>query len=222
MKNKTQKENRTHSTHAPRPPFSMYHFLFTSRTRSSERGFVILFAVLIAAIVLAITIGIANIAFKEIRLSSIARDSHLAFFAADSGAECALYHDLRLGLFDADTPPASVVINCDGISDVEAFQAIGSGNESIYQFVNSNFATGTFEISSVLPSGVTVQLCSSVTVKKHVPFVNRAGDSLLETQIDSFGYNGSCNTVGMSTDQRLVERHVYVHYTENLPNVIGP
>ena len=47
----------------------------------NNKGIVILFAVVIAAIVLAITLGITSIAFKSIQLSTSARDSHFAYFS---------------------------------------------------------------------------------------------------------------------------------------------
>lgn len=56
-------------------------------------GFVILFAVSVASIVLGIALGIANIAFKEVKFTTSAKDANEAFFAADTGAECALFND---------------------------------------------------------------------------------------------------------------------------------
>lgn len=56
-------------------------------------GFTILFAVMLSSIVLAIALGVANIALKEINFSTSAKDANDAFFAADTGAECALFND---------------------------------------------------------------------------------------------------------------------------------
>ncbi|MFA6076917.1 MAG: hypothetical protein WC735_02475 [Candidatus Paceibacterota bacterium] len=58
----------------------------------SNRGFVMLFAVTLSAILLTIAIGVANIAFREVKFSTNARDTNDAFFAADTGAEYALYN----------------------------------------------------------------------------------------------------------------------------------
>src|SRR3989338_9118014 len=55
------------------------------------RGFVILFAVTISSILLAIALGVANIALKEIRFGTNARDTNNAFFAADTAIEYALF-----------------------------------------------------------------------------------------------------------------------------------
>jgi hypothetical protein len=56
-------------------------------------GFVILFAVTVSSILLAIALGVANIALKEVKFSTVARDTNDAFFAADTGTESALFAD---------------------------------------------------------------------------------------------------------------------------------
>src|SRR3989338_10209048 len=63
------------------------------RTQSSCSGFVILFAVMISSIILAIALGVANIALKEIKFSASVKDTNEAFFAADTGLECVLFND---------------------------------------------------------------------------------------------------------------------------------
>ena len=59
----------------------------------NNKGFVILFAVTISAILLSIALGVANIALKEVKFGTSARDTNDAFFAADTGIEYALFHD---------------------------------------------------------------------------------------------------------------------------------
>jgi len=56
-----------------------------------RRGFVLLFSALIASVLLTIGLGIGAIVLKEVELSAIGKQSQIAFFAADTGAECALY-----------------------------------------------------------------------------------------------------------------------------------
>jgi len=71
-----------------------------SSRQSPQKGFVILFAVIITSIVLLVSIGISSVIYKETLLSSSSRDGGYAFFAADSGLECPLYWD-SLGIFDS-------------------------------------------------------------------------------------------------------------------------
>jgi len=58
-----------------------------------NKGFVLLFAVTVSSILLAIALGVANIALKEVRFSTSARDTNDAFFAADTGIEYTLFND---------------------------------------------------------------------------------------------------------------------------------
>lgn len=61
--------------------------------KNNNRGFVILFAVTISSILLAIALGVANVAVKEVKFSTSAKDTNEAFLAADTGIEYALFHD---------------------------------------------------------------------------------------------------------------------------------
>lgn len=58
-----------------------------------NQGFVLAFSLLLSSIVLALAFGIFNILLKQIVLTSSSKDSQIAFYAADAGAECALYWD---------------------------------------------------------------------------------------------------------------------------------
>ncbi|MDR3519620.1 MAG: hypothetical protein P4L63_01900 [Candidatus Pacebacteria bacterium] len=75
-----------------------------------NRGFVLLFAVTLAAIFLSIALGVGQIALKENNFSTSAIDTNDAFFAADTGVECALFYDNPNG----DNPYGSVVAFVDG------------------------------------------------------------------------------------------------------------
>ena len=81
--------------------------------KENERGFTLLLAALVASIVLALGTSIFGLVQKELILSSISRDSQYAFYAADSGAECALYWDVRKGLFSTSNNPPTE-ITCGG------------------------------------------------------------------------------------------------------------
>jgi hypothetical protein len=60
-------------------------------TSSRHQGFVILFTILIAAIIMVIGLGIYSIATREAVLSGTAKEAQYAFYAADAGVECALF-----------------------------------------------------------------------------------------------------------------------------------
>ncbi len=72
----------------------------------TKKGFVLAFSLLISSIVLALALGIFNILLKQIVLTSSARDSQIAFYAADAGAECALYWDTHTSRTTVNSPEA--------------------------------------------------------------------------------------------------------------------
>jgi len=57
---------------------------------NSQKGYTLLFAVIVSVLVLSIAAFILSVSRKEAILASSARDSIYAFYAADSGLECAV------------------------------------------------------------------------------------------------------------------------------------
>ncbi len=64
-------------------------------TKDFQRGFTIFFAVLVGSLALAIGLSIYELLIRELELSQVAKQSQFAIYAADAGAECALYWDSR-------------------------------------------------------------------------------------------------------------------------------
>ncbi|MEI7709525.1 MAG: pilus assembly PilX N-terminal domain-containing protein [bacterium] len=87
----------------------------------NKKGFVIIFAVTLSAILLAIALGVSNIALKEIRFGTNARDTNDAFFAADTGLEQALYNDKY--------PSSVCTITSPATSCSTSFVIIGLGSQ---------------------------------------------------------------------------------------------
>lgn len=117
---------------------------------SKQRGYTLLFAVLVSSVVLSIGISILNISKKEFLLASSARESTTAFYAADSGLECAMYWndgsiDFIVGTHSFGTPVTNISCALSPTVDVTYFdnadppqEAIG-GNAPITEFhVNIN------------------------------------------------------------------------------------
>ena len=77
--------------------------LFTQK----KTGFAMLFTVLIVSLILSIAIGISNITLKQTILSSLAKDSQISFYQADTAVECGMYYDTA-GAFPLGTNPSSV------------------------------------------------------------------------------------------------------------------
>jgi hypothetical protein len=81
------------------------------KNQNSKKGFVLLMSLLISSIILAISGGIYLLAREELVLSGYGRESQKAFFASDSGAECAIYWDIKQNAFA--TSSTSSTIACE-------------------------------------------------------------------------------------------------------------
>lgn len=77
--------------------------MLKEKLKLNNGGYAILFTVVIVGIISMITIGLSNTAYKQTVLSSVAKDSTIAFYQADIGSECALYADTKLSMFSDDT-----------------------------------------------------------------------------------------------------------------------
>lgn len=77
-------------------------------SKKQNKGFVILFAMLISSIILLISAGIYTVVQKQVVLASYAKESQKAFYAADAALDCALFYDISPFLKDGKTafPPA--------------------------------------------------------------------------------------------------------------------
>ncbi len=160
---------------------------FGQRARN-VRGFTILLAALVSAIVLAIGSSIFAIAQKQIILSSIGRDSQFAFYAADTAVECALYWDVRRHRFDeagADIDD----ITCDGAEPIDSDSGTSAGDVHWFQY----------DIS--LSSG---SACATVRITKDMT------ENDLSTLVRSDGHNVACDKVDSSG--RVLERSIELRY----------
>ena len=159
-----------------------------ARTRQAhgERGFTLLLAALVASIVLSLGSSIFLIAQKQVTLSSLGRDSQFAFYAADAAAECALYWDLRFGVFSTSTPDEAPT--CDN----EALVVNGQGEEAPY--------TATFQLDFFTDS--SIGYCGIVSVEKNTEHPN--------TVIHADGYSVPCNAI--ETSARALQRSVELRY----------
>ncbi|MFZ2556155.1 MAG: hypothetical protein WAZ27_04455 [Minisyncoccia bacterium] len=79
---------------------------------NNQKGFTILLSALVASLVLTLGIAVFSVAQKQVILSSLGRSSQYAFYAADTGVECALYWDMRHEYFSTTT--SGVTLQCDG------------------------------------------------------------------------------------------------------------
>lgn len=152
--------------------------------KGNERGFTLLVAVLVSGILLALGVAIFNIVSKEVVLTSSGRESQFAFYAADSGVECALYWDSKQDAFSTTSPQQP---SCAGAPVTNYNIAYDSGTDTY---------TTTFSFS--LGSGL-IAPCTDVTVARQT--------NPTRTTLSAAGYN-TCVT----TNPRRIERSIRVQY----------
>lgn len=166
---------------------------------NDKRGIAIYIAVVVTAALVLVSYAVISLAIKEIGTSSAGRDSQGAFYAADSGVECAIYWDLkalRISAFSTTTPSAS--ISCVGNSSIPISTTVDNSGG-----VNNGTGTSTFQFQFPSPS----DYCAIVNVVKSYAFDIATGLILPKTKIESRGYN-SC----IAANTRRVERAILVNY----------
>jgi len=150
-----------------------------------EGGYAILFTVVVVGIISMITMGLAESAYKQAILSSVARDSTTAFYQADIGSECALYADKKEFYLN----PTGTPLKC-------------AGKDLIY--VNTNLSTdgiGEYKINPTVIDSTSSSKCFRVTITK------TDDGASLHTDVVTKGYN-NCKTNNL----RTVERSIKVTY----------
>lgn len=157
---------------------------------NTNKGFALLFAILLSTIILVIALSVSNIAVKELNFSSSAVDTNDAFFAADTGAECALYND-RSDVNKFPLTGSSNPINCN------------NKNITLSSSPGSNSVTYSFIITNLGSSGDS---CAKINIFKD------GSKNPITTKISSKGYNVGGGSGCNSTSSRLIERELIVNY----------
>lgn len=78
-----------------------------------QRGFTLLVAIILSSVMLALALALLDVTYKQVLLSSTAKQSQFAFYAADSALECVLYYDQRFDAFGTNPNHVSTV-SCNG------------------------------------------------------------------------------------------------------------
>ncbi|MEI6396646.1 MAG: hypothetical protein WCO48_01055 [Candidatus Taylorbacteria bacterium] len=150
--------------------------IITQKTDRKESGYTLLFAVLIATLVLGVATFILGIARKQYILSSTARDSLYSFYAADSGIECIAKDSGENSLFFNNTP---FDINCAGQTRHIVFSDLSSSN------ISSSAITFGFSENGT-PFNGPIWGCVIVSIDQ---LYDPNTGNLKQTTIKSKGYN---------------------------------
>ncbi len=155
-------------------------------TTNSKRGAALLMAVVISSVMLSVGLGVYQRTYKQLVFASFWKQMQVAFAAADSGLECAMYWDLH--------PTASAT--CFGPVQTVSVSANSTWDPTAASPYNEGF--------TVPASGG----CVKVTITKPSPHFRADGVTPYSTFIESRGYNDACG----STNPRRVERGLHINY----------
>lgn len=161
-----------------------------TRAVSGEKGFAMLFSVLVSSLLVAIGLSIFNITLKELTISTAGRESQIAFYAANSGMECALYWQFKQDAFATSTSDISRATDIDA----KCNDSRVNGNAEII-FDNSNSAT-TEKKDVYVDTADTNGPCFDIRVERS------ASGGKLTTIIKSQGRN-ICATSGRRVERGL-------------------
>jgi len=160
----------------------------------NNSGFTLLLSVLVASIILALGISIFNILSWHVMISDIGKQSQFAFYAADAGVDCALYHDYKKNLFSTTTADAPDEISCLGDNYNVKATIIEDGCRQVFY----------------MPVGSGAEPhCVEVTIEKV-----SVGSNLVETTLTSKGYNRGWSESNDCSESfpRKIERAVRLNY----------
>ncbi|MBU6390245.1 hypothetical protein KGQ31_01710 [Patescibacteria group bacterium] len=164
----------------------------------ASRGFALLFAILASSVLISIALAIFNLSSREVVFSTFGRESQVAFYAADIGAECALYWDVN---GKSQTGKDTFATSTDSINYALTSQSVTCGSDTNVTVstpasgapVNdANNATNQFSLQNAA--------CATVSVSKSYDAI--AGK--IKTTIESYGHDSCGNP--------LVERGLRIQY----------
>lgn len=188
------------------------------KKNKKNEGFVLLFSVLVASLVLSVGMSIISIALKQVILSGSGRESQYAFYMANTGAECATYWDLAGNtIIDANGNNGPVFaagsgvpattdpnVKCLNMTITDLQPTTCSPNITIPDwcaFSSGSVYNTRFRISYE-PTALS-QRCAEVTVSKTVD----GSGVVTATKITSRGYN-TCD----ESNPRRIERALEFNY----------
>ena len=188
--------------------------------QNTQSGFVLLMSLIVVSVLLSIGLSVVELSIKQVQLSTNARDSEIAFHAANAGMECSRY--LRRSQSDSmeigadisptcfsvsagNTSPSTLLSNSDG----EVFLYDYEFTWGTTPFIRCTQVT-TMVASSTLPgAGVTI-----TNIPNSIPGYSNGTSRFCEagtrcTIISVRGYNQPCTGV---SSYGTVQREVLLEF----------
>ncbi|MFA5942214.1 MAG: hypothetical protein WC798_00870 [Candidatus Paceibacterota bacterium] len=166
------------------------------KQKSASGGFALLIAVIFTSVVLALSLALSSIGYKQQVLASVSVGSQHAFYAADAALECALYADQgqnqNIFAYNADLNALTPNMVCDGVAP--------------YSSRTVSHTSSLWVIFNRLSLGAN--RCADVTIYKYA--VPQSG---VATRIFSQGYDTACDTIANPpANARFVSRGIDIRY----------
>ncbi len=162
-----------------------------NKKKNTDGGYALYTAIILTGVLILVAYATANLSVEQLLLSTSGSESHIAFYNADTGLECALMADVKNGSISAFDNTTPGTVRCNG-------QTITTGNETIQTTPTqaSRVGGGGSNSSSIFQINIGTG-CAIVTVTKNVVAPN--------TIIQSRGYN-------LCSGSRRLERGVTIQY----------
>jgi Tfp pilus assembly protein PilX len=194
-------------------------------------GFALLMTLLVVSVIISVSLTILDVTIKQVRLSSSAKDSEIAFHAASAGLECAQYQ--RRFQSTAMESGTTITANCFGqtayminstVSNIsrQAVTVSGTGaTASRYSYQATWGVTGETKCSQidtiVIKAPSSTAVVSSSVMRTIIPGYPGTGKACplggICTVISVRGFNRTCpTTTGGSFPAGTVQREVLLEY----------
>ncbi len=163
--------------------------IFILLETQGQKGYALLFTVILVSIISLIGLGLSNTIYKQVMLSSEAKDSQLAFYQSDMAMDCALYVDNQTNDLTSGKANFTCGIDKNGQPYTLNIGTVITQNQTIYSLNPSSLIS-----DSTNP-------CFRINITKDNSTNKTA------TTIMANGYN-ICNV----NNSRTVERTIEVQY----------
>jgi len=164
-----------------------------------NNGYAILVTIVVVSIILIIATGLSRSVYKQLLLSSSAKDSQIAFYQADTASECALYFDRIESVSDDSSvdEEGNPIINTVNENLVNGYIFNCGDQDLIFSGFDNN---GSYSLEPENEN--LIEKCFRIKVTKVTN-----DDGSLSTKITANGYN-ICD----KSNTRTVERTIEVNY----------
>lgn len=176
-----------------------------SKKLHTKKGISLVISLIMTTVLLSVSFSISNIVLRQLRLTNVSTNSQIAFYAADSGLECALYHDTHT---DGTVP--TVYGNGFGNAYFGTSTSWVPGTNPVKCGINNGYSPMGF--NKVISSDQTIATSTfSIDYGTSCAYVEVV-KTPLRTKISSNGYNTGPNSTytGCDTEnavsRRIVER----------------